>query len=271
MRITILSGSPRKKDGYSIIKEIEKVMSEIGNEEKSKKVKFEMIDISKMNVKLCTGCMQCFSRGDAFCPLSDDVRAIKQTLVESDGIILISPVYALHVTSAMKLLIDRLSFLCHRPELIGTPILNIVTTDGGGQKPTLSYLKMISTAWGGHWIGNIDVVSPMYFSKSVYYNSKYAEKVRNKIEIYAQKLHSHALSDTNPKPTIYEVLTFHGLKSKTFMQKADHDYWNSRGWLESDYYYPVQVNPFMKLMGKCLDIFIQNYFRKNYLSGNVQG
>lgn len=124
-KIIILSGSPRQKDGYRLIKSIEEKINKKGN------VEFEYIRTGVIQINNCVGCMKCFEKGEEYCPFNDDIGVIVKKLISCDGIIFHSPVYALSITGTMKRVIDRMSFMFHRPELIAKPAITVVTTGGG--------------------------------------------------------------------------------------------------------------------------------------------
>jgi len=65
-------------------------------------------------MEMCRGCFACFSKGKEFCPLKDDKPEIERKLLESDGVIQISPGYAWNVSGLMKNFIDRFAYTLHR-------------------------------------------------------------------------------------------------------------------------------------------------------------
>jgi len=229
-------------------------------------VNIDWIDAKSVDVKECIGCMICFNKSESLCPLKDDVHGIRQRLVGADGIVLVSPVYALHVSGSLKKLVDRLSFLFHRPELIGIPVVTIVTTEGGGHKQTQKYLRLIASGWGGQLVGQISIISPLYFSENKYHNEKYSHKMRQQVSASADKFFRCIQTEKLPIPSYYDIATFHGLKSKTMMSTADYDFWEERGWLKSDYYYPTKVSLLKKLLGKVIDKMICRMYKKIYYS-----
>jgi hypothetical protein len=43
----------------------------------------------------------------------------------------------------------------------------------------------------------------------------------------------------------------------------DYTYYKENGWFESDYYYPVKIGPFKKLMGKFFDMMATKRAKNN--------
>ena len=260
MNIAVLSGSPRRKDSYSVIKRIEEKMNATGD------VAFEYLKINEYNVKECLGCLQCIIKSEKLCPLKDDVSAILDKLKKADGLIFASPVYAISITGTMKKLVDRLSYVFHRPELILKPALTVVTTYGGGVRPTQKYLKMMATGWGCNYKGDLSVASPRYFENSEYYSQKYKREIDSKINTLANRFYQSVVEKNRPVPSFYELYLFQGFKGKSYASKADYDFWKERNWLESDYYYEVKLNPLKKLFANTLEWLIKKAFERYYKS-----
>lgn len=259
-KVVVFSGSPRKKDGYRIVEEIK---SEVA---KTMVVEFDYINVNKLNINHCAGCMQCFRKGESLCPFDDDIKVLREKLNDADAIIFMSPVYALSVTGGMKIVVDRLSYMFHRPELVAKPAITIVTTGGSGVKPTRKYLEMIASGFGCNLVGGVDVMSPVYFEDSQWHNPKYAKSVKRNIDAIAKKLCSEIKDNNHPEPSFNDLYMFHGLRSKIYFSEADRKYWDEKGWLTSAYYYDTKLSLFKKIYGKVLDVMInwmiERYTRK---------
>lgn len=65
----------------------------------------ELVELSKLDIQYCVGCNRCL--GKPMCSLSDDMDALKEKMLEADGIILGSPDYFSNVTARMKCFMDR--------------------------------------------------------------------------------------------------------------------------------------------------------------------
>jgi multimeric flavodoxin WrbA len=105
-KVLAINGSPRKDGNTSIL--IGYILKELENEG----IETEVYQIGGKSVHGCTACMKCFENRDGKCSIDNDpVNAIIEKMIESDGIILGSPVYFLDVTPEMKALIDRIGFV----------------------------------------------------------------------------------------------------------------------------------------------------------------
>lgn len=255
MKVLVIMGSPRKKDGYQVCQMIEEKLNGL------QKVEFEYVNVNKLQIGECKGCEQCLLKGEGSCPLKDDAELLRKKMQEADGILFNSPVYACHVTASLKKVIDRFSYLFHRPELIGKPAITVVTTAGGGAKVTTKYLKMTAIGWGCQCVGNIEVVGPMMFEGrwgGQYANEKYKTKKDKQIDQVTHEFYRALTQEQLPKPSFYEIYMFNGLKSKTITSKADYAYWESKGWLKSEYYYKTDIGLVKRLFGWSLSQIIES-------------
>ncbi|HYF91291.1 MAG TPA: flavodoxin family protein [Symbiobacteriaceae bacterium] len=83
----------------------------------------------------CRGCKVCFGKGGEFCPLKDDRDVLFDKIMASDGVVFASPNYSFQVSAILKLFLDILGFVFHRPRFFGKTFTSIVTQGffGGGK------------------------------------------------------------------------------------------------------------------------------------------
>lgn len=261
MKIAVLMGSPRKKDSYQICRLVEKSFS------KPSGVEFEFLFLRDFFVEDCRGCDQCFQKGEQFCPCKDELPAIKDALLNADGIIFASPVYACQITGLMKRTLDRLSYLFHRQEFVGKPALTVVTTGGGGLRPAGKYLKMTACGWGCNLVGEIHIKSPLFFKSKNQtsawgYNEKYHGARLARIEKVTRRFEAAAMSVRPKLPTFYDIFMFQCLRSKTYVSKADHGFWREKGWLEADYFYPVKLGASKTAFSRIMKAYVDRAAKK---------
>lgn len=264
MKIVVLMGSPRKKDGYKVCEKVrESLEKKVG-----KALEFEYIMLKKLNLEECRGCELCLTKGEKFCPIKDEASMLVEKMKAADGLILLSPVYACQVSATFKKMVDRLSYLFHRPELVEKPVITILTTAGGGIKATNSYLKLVAQGWGCQLVGSIQVACTRYFDgrwECPKADERYQQQVNAKIE----KLTSKWAVEMNnrkkgilPKPSLYEVYMFSAMRSKIYTSKADFAYWTEKGWTKSNYYYETQLPTGGKLVEKIMDKIVEMMIKK---------
>ena len=230
--------------------------------------------LSQLDIKECKGCEQCLIRGEQYCPIKDDLQLVVSKMIEADGMILVSPVYACQISATMKKIVDRLSYLFHRPRLIAKPMITVVTSAGGAIPTTQKYLKLVAGGWGGNLIGQLGIVSIRYFDKrwggakgDIKYQAKIQKQMDKIVDAFAECMEKRKLGEL-PNPTLYDIYIFNGLKSKTYTSKADYDYWQKQGWLNNHYYYDAKMPVGSKLIEKTIELLVKSMSKKLGIVGD---
>ena len=97
-------------------------------------------------IKGCQGCQMCFEQGG--CPQTDDMHTIKDKMLNSQIILLSSPVYFHNVTGATKDFLDRVSFFSHTFELRGKIGITLNTSASNGNDHVAKYLNKVLSSMG---------------------------------------------------------------------------------------------------------------------------
>lgn len=98
-KVLILSSSPRKGGNSDVLCDrFAQGAKEAGNE-------VEKVFLKDYKVNYCTGCGVCI-KGKP-CPQKDDAAEIVQKMIDSDVIVMATPVYFYTMSAQMKTLIDR--------------------------------------------------------------------------------------------------------------------------------------------------------------------
>jgi multimeric flavodoxin WrbA len=101
-KVTILIGSPRKNGSTAILAaEAERGLKEQG-------IGTDTIFLNDQKIKGCQACYYCKKNDVASCAVKDDMQMIHQLLLESDGLIIASPIYFAGVTGQTKIWLDRM-------------------------------------------------------------------------------------------------------------------------------------------------------------------
>ena len=102
MKVLIINSSPRK-DGNSslLINEIKKVFKE-------NDIECEVLLIGNKNIRGCIACNYCNDNGE--CVFKDDINKAGKILKESDGLVLVSPVYYGSPNGTLISFLDRLFY-----------------------------------------------------------------------------------------------------------------------------------------------------------------
>lgn len=99
-KILILSGSPRKNGNSDLLcDEFMRGAIDGGNS-------VEKIFVAGKNIGYCRGCYYCQKSGGK-CVIKDDMAEVLQKIIDSDVIVLSSPVYFYSISAQLKTVIDR--------------------------------------------------------------------------------------------------------------------------------------------------------------------
>jgi multimeric flavodoxin WrbA len=110
MQIVALCGSPRRGNTDALLKALTAGAEETGGE-------VTRVDLAKTDIEPCRACRACLKSAEARCILRDGMIDVLETLRGADAWVLATPVYFWHVSSYMKLAIDRFySFFTDQPE-----------------------------------------------------------------------------------------------------------------------------------------------------------
>ena len=150
MKILTINGSYRKNGNTAqIIKMVAAQLQKYSTNNRDQ-LNFEIIHLGHRNIQLCRGCRVCFDKGEEKCPLKDDLLSIRAKMQSADGLIVASPVYVNDVSGIVKNWIDRLAFVCHRPEFAGKSALLISTVGLGPTSHAQQTLRFALSSWGYH-------------------------------------------------------------------------------------------------------------------------
>lgn len=245
MKVIAFIGSARKKHTYHASEQFLKKLQSLGN------IKYEIVSLSDYNLQTCRGCKLCLDKGEELCPLKDDRDKLIKKIINSDGVILASPNYSFQVSGLMKIFLDRLAFFFHRPRFFGKTFTGIVAQGIYGGKDIVKYLNFIGGGLG------FNVVKGCYITTLEPMTEKGRKKTDELIEGQSKKFYSQLIKKEYPVPSLFELMIFRMSRSsrKIMLDEKyrDYTYCMEKGWFESDYYYPVKLNPIKKLAGRLFD------------------
>jgi multimeric flavodoxin WrbA len=249
MKVLTIIGSPRKNgNSYKAAREVEDRMKQLGS------VEFEYLFLKDADLKMCSGCFNCVSKGEELCPLKDDRGEIESKMLGSDGIIFVTPVYCENVSGLMKNFIDRFSFVFHRPRFFDQKAMVLATSAGGGLKDTLDYLKKLQI-WGFGTPVELSVITPPW-PQSDALQEKNKKSMNKAAEEFYQKLHQG-----RPSPNFMQYMHFRFLKetSKLGYLPADLEFYKDKG----EYFYTTKISPLKKIFAPVIMKFA--FFMMRYM------
>ena len=245
MKVTAFIGSGRKRHSYIACEKFLQNLQSFGN------IEYELVRLSDYNVGTCKGCRTCFDKGEEYCPFKDDRDKLIAKINDSDGVIFASPNYSFQVSALMKIFLDRLAFNFHRPCFFGKTFTSIVVQGIGKGEDIVKYLDFVGKGLGFNVVKGccLKTLEPM--------TEKSQEKFDSIIDTQSKIFYSQLIKKEYPSPSLWWLMVFR--MGRTSMQKMlderwrDYTYYRDKGWFESDYFYPVKLNPFKKLTGKIFD------------------
>lgn len=183
--------------------------------------------------EMCIGCTVCINRDEKLCPHYKKLAPITEAVDQADVLIMESPVYVYHVTSAMKAWLEHYGWrwLLHRPEesMFRKQVVCIATAAGGGQKSTCQDMADSASFWGAARIYQYGAVVRAMKWDGV------TDKTRAKLERDTTALAAKIKADQGrKKPCLKTRLLFPVMSMivKKRPDSADYDYWKNKGWLE---------------------------------------
>jgi multimeric flavodoxin WrbA len=246
MKVTAFVGSARKKHTYNVTELLLQKLKSLGD------IEYEIVRLSDYNVGTCKGCIVCMDKGEELCPLKDDRDKLVEKMLNSDGVIFASPNYSFQVSGLMKIFLDRLGFIFHRPRFFGKAFTSIVAQGIYGGNKIVKYFNFIGGALGFNVVKGccINSLQPM--------TEKGRKKIDRIIDGQSRRFYSTLVKKEYPTPSLFELMIFRMSRtSRKIMLNEDfrdYTYCRENGWFESDYYYPVRLNPLKKLTGNLFDI-----------------
>lgn len=109
-----ISGSNRKVNCAKII-----------NDLKSENDKVIFLD--EKEIKYCIGCNSCMNDLSSHCIIQDDMKEIYENILETDKIVMVSPIYMNHITGLLKNVIDRFNPFSWHDDLLQGKTIYLIT------------------------------------------------------------------------------------------------------------------------------------------------
>jgi multimeric flavodoxin WrbA len=252
-KVTAFVASGARRNTYRAVVQFQKNLQLWGD------VDFEIVMLSEYNLKFCRGCRLCFDKGEEFCPLKDDRDVLFAKIDASDGVIFATPNYNFQMSGLMKAFLDRFGFVFHRPRYMGKSFTSIVTQGVGGADKIIKELDFAANIMGFRTVMGTKVTG---FDPKTEQQLRTAEK--NLMEL-SKRFSTLLEKPADVVPTLYQLFIFRfgrtTIKQLATPDYIDYQYYASRGWLESDYYYPTRMSPPKKVAGMVMDSIMAT-FRK---------
>lgn len=257
----MINSSPRREGNTSRLLEkfnwvfsVEKSRFQITEE-----TEVSMIWLPEKKIEFCRGCRCCFEKG--YCPVSDDMKELAESMLQSDVLILASPVYLEDVNGIMKNFLDRLSYFCHRPAFYDKYALIITTSGAGSTSHSQNTLKTALTTWGYRLVG-----AGKFKMGAAMSREQTEEQYVKKLRVLADRLLLSWKQDKKRHPAFLSLVSFQIMKKYykncDRVSETDRSYWEQKGWLDPKtvYYAECSCNPFRRLCARAAGAILSKIF-----------
>jgi multimeric flavodoxin WrbA len=225
IKVVAIMGSPHAGNSLDVTRRIEKKLKQLGP------VEFDLIQLKDIDLQPCRGCFACFLRRGEPCPARDERQAIVEKIDAADGLLMVTPVYAMHVSFLLKLFIDRLACYFHRPRWAGKRAMSVAVAGNIGIKETLNYMDGVARCWGMEPVARLGVKAVPSHSKLPTLNNG-----KDRCDEMVERFYC-AMRDNPPRRlTFNDHLHFRMTQASYRRMKesspADYSYWQEMGWLK---------------------------------------
>jgi multimeric flavodoxin WrbA len=262
MKVTAFVGSARKKHTYKATEQFMHNLQSFGD------VECEIVSLSDFHIEVCKGCMLCLNKGEELCPFKDDRDMLIDKMNNSDGIIFASPNYSFNVSGLMKVFLDRLGFIFHRPRFFGKTCTSIVVQGFYRGGKIIDYFNFLGKSLGFNLVKGccLNSLEPI--------TEKEQKKLDRIIDKQSKKFYSTLIKKEHPIPTLFQLMIFRMSRTsiKLLLDESwrDYTYYKKNGWFKSDYYYPTQLNPLNKMAAIFFDFLFNRIYRKKVTEEQFQ-
>ncbi len=185
----------------------------------------------------CMGCTSCIFKGENTCKDAGYVQKIAASLSAADLIVMTSPAYVMHITGAMKALLDHFAYrwMPHRPapEMFAKRAVVITQCLGAGAADAAKDIKHSLSWWG---ISEIQVFAGKLMDSCIAWE-KLSEKRRRHFTKKITRLAEKVALEHPPRVSAAVKAKFLmcRLLQKSLYQNdpeyRDAKYWAEQGWL----------------------------------------
>lgn len=244
-KVTAIVGTARKRSTHNAVLQFLRNLQALGD------VDYEVVALSDHRLEMCRGCKTCFNRGEEHCPLKDDRDVLIEKLVASDGVVFASPNYSYQVSAMMKVFLDRLGFIFHRPRFFGRTFTSLVVQGIYGGTNIVKYLDFVGNGLGFNTVKGtcVTALEPM--------TEKEQRKIDRALARLSKRFHERLAKPADPVPTFLNLMAFRMARTSMKLLQddsyRDYTYFTDKGWFESDYFYPTHLGPLKKAAGSLFD------------------
>ena len=227
--------------------------------EASGDVRGEIVFLSDYNLGVCRGCKSCFLRGEERCPLKDDRDVLVEKMMNSDAVVFATPNYSFQVSAMMKIFLDRLGFVFHRPCFHGKTFTSIVGQGIHGGGKIVKYLDFVGAGLGFNVVKGscVSALEPM--------TEKDRRNMDEALAKQGRRFQKRLVQPPYGPPSLFQLMVFRmgrtSIRQMLGEANRDFTYYREHGWFESDYYFPARLGAFKKAAGAAFDWMAVRLFK----------
>ena len=164
---------------------------------------------------------------------------LENKILSANGVIFLTPVYAMNMPALMKNFMDRFAFTMHRPRFFKQYTMVIAVTGAVGLKETIKSISQLK--FSGFNIVQTLGLKAQNPLENVNLTDK---KIIRKIEINAENFYKTRKCKKVIKPSFINILAFN-FQRKCFSKlnpdkSADWKYFSENGWFNSNCHYYIK-------------------------------
>jgi len=246
-KVTAILGTASRKHTYLATRQLLDNLRSLGD------VETEIVALGDYKIGTCRTCKLCLSHGEEACPLKDDRDVVIGKMMASDGVVFASPNLSFHVSGMMKVFLDRLGFVFHRPRFFGKVSTSIVPQGIYGGRKIERYFNFIGKGMGFNPVRgtSFTALDPMAETEK--------RKMDRSLAKLARRFYDTMDGPAYPWPGWLYYTAFHSGRTKMRLElderSFDYRHYRDKGWFDSDYFTPVRLGPARKLAGRLIDSF----------------
>jgi multimeric flavodoxin WrbA len=244
-KITAFVGSGRNKNTYTAVEQFLANMHAFGD------IESEIVVLSDYRLGFCRGCRVCFDKGEEFCPLKDDLGMLVDKIKASDGVIFATPNYMFQMSGIMKTFLDRFGYLAHRPSFFGKTFTSIVTQGFTGGNKIAQYFDFTARILG------FNPVKGTIVTGFVPRTEEGQKKIDRDLAALSKRFHAKLVKPAYPVPSWFMLIGFRMGRTSIVQElddrSRDYRYYAEKGWLTSDFFYPIRLGLLKKTAGVLFD------------------
>ena len=246
-KVAAIVGTASRKHTYQAARQFLENLRSLGD------VETEIVTLSDYKIGTCLTCKLCLTRGEEACPLKDDRDVLIGKMMASDGVVFATPNLSFQVSGMMKVFLDRLGFVFHRPRFFGKPSTSIVSQGIFGGRKIVSYFHFIGKGMGFNPVRGVHftALDPMAGTER--------RKMDAALAKLSRRFYKKLVGPPYPWPGWFYFTAFRSGRTKMQLEldetSFDYRYYRDKGWFESDYFYPARLGPLKKSAGRLIDSF----------------